>query len=82
MAKSEWIVNFIFDTALFGTIFFLSKFAGFAFEKRFLLSLLVGMGLGVVAGFVRYLLKPSIDKWKASIKKRRAEKRNSLNNLG
>jgi hypothetical protein len=74
MAKSKWIVNLIFDTALFGAIFFFSKFASIAFERRLLLSLLVGIGLGLAAGVARYLLKPSLDRWKIAIKKKRAEK--------
>jgi hypothetical protein len=81
-SKSNRLPDFIFDTVLYGIVFFFSKFQAIAIEKRLLFSLLVGMTAALVAGFARYLLKPSVDKWKASIKKRRVEKRESLNNLG
>jgi len=73
-AKSNRLPDFIFDTLLFGAILFFAKFQTLAIEKRLLLSFLVGMGLAFVAGITRHLLKPSVDKWKASIKKRSAEK--------
>jgi len=82
MAKYKWIVAFIFDTILYGTIFYFSKFSNLVLERRFLLSLLVGLGLALVAGLARYLLNPWVNKCKASIKKRSAEKRSGLNNLG
>jgi hypothetical protein len=81
-AKSNRLPDFIFDTLLFGAILYFSRFNDFVFERRLLMSLLAGLGLAFVAGLSRYLLKPRVDLWKASIKKRRAEKSNSLNNLG
>jgi hypothetical protein len=80
-AKANRLPDFIFDTLLFGTAFFFLRFQTIAIEKGLLLSFLVGIGLAFVAGLARYLLKPSVDKWKLALKKRRDGKSRGLNNL-
>ena len=59
----------------------LTKFSDLFLEKRILMSLLLGLIMAILAGLLRYLLKPRVDLWKAALKRKRAEKKNGIDNL-
>jgi hypothetical protein len=76
--KTKKIASFAFNTVLFGVIYFLWDFRSVAFPWRIVESLLLGLVAASIVLLLGKLIDKPLDRWKASIKKRRAEKETAL----